>query len=61
MQAGIISLTAIVKMCRISCSTLSWCSKNGIDKSVFLECNNYVTNRINERMVHMVNNVYIKA
>ena len=36
----------------------SWCYKNGVDKSFFLEWTNNVKVKIDERMSHLVNKLY---
>ena len=38
--------------------TSSWCYKNGVDKSFFLEWNNNAKVKINERMSHLTNELY---
>ena len=36
----------------------SWCYKNGVDKSFFLEWTNNVKAKIDERMNHLTNTLY---
>ena len=36
----------------------SWCYKNGVDKSFFLEWTNNIKIKIDERMSHLANKLY---
>ena len=37
---------------------MNWCGENGVEKSLFLEWANNVTNNIDERITHLENNLH---
>ena len=51
--------TAIV-LCLLNNCISSWCCKNGVDKSFFLEWANNVKIKTDERISHLANNLYDK-